>query len=120
MAQPKPNAGDVEFELGGQTVTLKCSLDACLQLTGGDSGIAGISERVRMMDLGTMCRVIRLGMGLGAGAIKDLEKQVYEAGLANTRQPLQAYLANIINGGKPFAPKDDEDQGEGQAAAAAD
>lgn len=105
---PLPGAGDVELELGGETVVLKCSPEVALTLARergsiyGHEQAEGVVQRLLACDIDTMCLIIRLGCGQGRNAVPNLPKMVYEAGIVRVRDALSRYIGSLANGGKPF------------------
>lgn len=107
--KPQLGDGDVEIELDGETVTLKCSLGAAIALTrapGGLYGTGSVAERLLRCDIDTMCMVIRAGLGVGPSAIKDLPEKVYRTGLVNVRGELASFIGRVANGGRPVVEED--------------
>jgi hypothetical protein len=107
MTNPKPaelGAGDTVITLTGEEITLKPSLDCCIQLTTDPRGIFGgedsIYGRIGKLDIAVMAKVIRLALGLGASAVKDLEQRMFDTGLDTLRDPLWDFLGAVVTGGR--------------------
>lgn len=106
---PMPGAGDVTFDLAGQTVTLKCSPQAALAISRqpgsfyGTGNIPGVVDRIMGRDIDTICAVIRAGLGLAPGAVPDLAAQVYQSGLLGIGSAVLPFIGNLANGGKPIS-----------------
>lgn len=109
MSKPEIGAGDVEIELDGETIVLKPSLGACQALCRAPGGLyratpydaPSVADRLTAFDLDTMALIIRAGLGLGPGAVKDLEEKIYNTGLLNLRLPLSNFVGIVANGGRP-------------------
>lgn len=114
MSKAELGAGDVALELDGETVTLRPSLEACIALTTDPRGLFGegsIYDRIQKLDIAVMARILRLGLGIGASAVKDLEGQMYKTGLATLREPLSEFCGIVVTGGRRM---DDADQAKGE------
>jgi hypothetical protein len=107
-ASPMPGAGDVTFDLAGETITLKCSPQAALTLSRepgaiyGSANVQGVVDRVLACNLDTLCVVIRAGLGLGPGAVTGLPEKVYATGLLNVRAAVLPFIGALANGGQPI------------------
>jgi hypothetical protein len=96
----KPAAGPqpVEITLGGETVTLKPTLEAALTLSRMNAGIYGpgtIGERLVRFDLDAYVAVIRAGLGLSGNAVRNLDEQVFRAGMVNLTSPLTRFVISL-------------------------
>lgn len=124
MSKPELGAGDIEVEIGGEKYTLKPSLGACMALTSDPAGLIGSENslfmRIGKLDITVMARVIRLGLGVGAGALRDLEEKIYSTGLTTLVDPLQQFLIVVVNGGRLPGKEDEKKAGEDEAAPQAD
>lgn len=117
-------AGEVEIELGDETVILKPSLDCCLTLSRMNAGIYGpgtIGERLSRYDLDAYVAVVRAGLGLSGNAVKNLDELVFRAGMVNLLRPLTRFVIAL---GDPDNRRKEEGDGArpqtlGEAAAAA-
>lgn len=124
MSKPEIGAGDIEIVLDGETVVLKPSLQACQTLCRAPGGLyrasaydaPSVADRLLAYDLDTMAMIIRAGLGLGAGAVKELEEKIYNTGLLNLRLPLSNFVGIVANGGRPPAKLEDIASPPDQAA----
>ncbi len=110
MSKPEIGAGDLKLELDGEEVVLKPSLGACTGICRAPGGIYGpgsVAERLARCDLDTMAMLIRLGLGVGPSAIKELEERIYRTGLIVVRDVLQEFVVIVANGGRPLEPEPD-------------
>jgi hypothetical protein len=117
MSNPTPaelGAGDIVIKLNGEEVTLKPSLEACIHLTTDPRGLFGgedsIYGRIGKLDIGVMAKIIRLGLGIGASGVKDLEQRMFTTGLDTLRDPLWDFIGAIATGGRKME-TDGEDGG---------
>lgn len=97
-AATTPGNGDVQIELGGETVTLKLTLECCRTLSRMNSGIYGpgtIGDRLTRMDIDAYCDVVRAGLGLTGNAVKNLDQLVFEAGMVNLTRPLTRFIIGL-------------------------
>jgi len=115
-----PGAGDLTFELGGETLILRRSLGALIAFNqyNGRAGIFGVAGRAGLIDhLGNSDTeaagfVIRQGLGLGPSAVKDLEERVFQEGVAAVCRKLIPWVTSLLS--QPAA-EGDETGGEGGA-----
>jgi hypothetical protein len=116
----------VEITLGGDTVTLKPTLDCALTLSRMNAGIYGpgtIGERLVRYDLDAYVAVVRAGLGLTGNAVKNLDELVFKAGMVNLLRPLTRFVISLGDPeGKRAEAEDDADAplSLADAAAAAD
>lgn len=108
MSKPELGAGDVAIELDGEPVVLKCSYEACTALCRAPGGLysvngsSSVASRILQADIDTIAFVIRLGLGLGASAVKSLDEQIYRTGIVNLVGPLSVFVGNVARGGQPL------------------
>lgn len=110
--KPQVGAGDIAITLDGAPAVLKPTLECCQTLSrtsGGLYGPGSISERLSRYDFDVYPLIIRAGLGLGAGAVKELDGQVYAAGMLKLIGPLSKFIANVANGGMPPSEGSDKD-----------
>jgi|HubBroStandDraft_1064217.scaffolds.fasta_scaffold319065_2 hypothetical protein len=117
-----PGAGDVELDLGGgEIVTLRCTPAAVLRLSRMYSGLADfdnpnadtVHRRIKRYDPDAMAAVIRAGAAVGSAADPKLPEKVYAFGLYKMSIELDAYLALLLNAGRPISAPAKEGDGEG-------
>ncbi len=78
MSKAELGAGDVPIELDGEAIVLRCSYDAAASLCRAPGGLysvngsSSVASRILGADIDTIAFVIRLGLGLGASAVKSL------------------------------------------------
>lgn len=104
MSEMKP--AEVEITLDGESVTLRCTLEAAIAINTHFQGFLIAYQRVSNMDIQSAAVVVRYGAGMDAKAAKDLMGKIHATGIGKLTGPLAAYISLLITGGK--AAKDDE------------
>lgn len=92
------NQGEVDTPLG----TLRCTLRASKEVCAYFGNFVNANERVAMVEQEAMTRVIAAGLGKTP---KEVEEQVYEAGLLNLAAPVKKWLDLLANGGREYVPQ---------------
>jgi hypothetical protein len=103
-------AGNVDIELGGETLNLRPNLKAAQTISRQTGGIRAAIEAVTNFDLDAMVTVIGLGLGLDGKALKELPERIYETGMGSLVAPVTRYLVILANGGR----MPDDEGGEGE------
>lgn len=107
---------EVEIDLNGEIITLKCTLEAATRINTHFAGFGKAYDRVVQMDLDAYVALIRHGAGLDANAAKELPPRIFRAGLANLTGPLSRYVALLISGGRASGADEPGEAGRGGAA----
>ncbi len=113
MSKPELGAGDVPLELDGEEIVLKCSYDAAVNLCRAPGGLysvngsSSVASRILAADIDTIAFVIRLGLGLGASAVKSLDERIYRTGIVNLIGPISLFVGNVARGGRPLVEEPD-------------
>lgn len=98
--------GDVALDLGGdEPDVLCCSLGAAKEINTRFGTMLDAARRVDAVDISAITFIIAKGLQKPYAAV---EKKVYRAGVTNLIGPVNVFLINLGNGGKP-KPVDDED-----------
>lgn len=100
------NTGDVDIQLGGEKVTLRCSLRAAKEVSATFGNYAEVFRKLGEFDHFAYVAIVAAGLGMSP---KDVEADVYHTGLRNLVNPLSTYITLLSNGGRP--PKDDDAKG---------
>ena len=110
--KPAPGAGDVPIDLGGETMFLKSTLEACVAISNLRGGLNMAVQRCLALDFDATCDIVCLGLGATSGQQrKEVRQLVYEAGLINCQAPCILFIRTIANGGIiPPAPEEGEEQ----------
>ena len=102
-------AGNVDLDLGGETVTLRPTLRAAQAISKQNGGIMAAVQAIARFDLEVMTAVISLGLNITTPReINDLAEKVWSTGMADLVEPVTRYLTILANGGRPV-----ESGGEG-------
>lgn len=105
--------GDVEFELAGETVTLKPTFLAATRIPKQFGGYMPAIDLVSKLDPAAMQSVIAHGMGLTNHGQKGLDDRIWRTGYAKVAAPCIEFLTVLMNGGKkPNESETEEAKGE--------
>ena len=105
-----PGEGDVPFELNGNPVVLRPTLNACLGLSRLHNSMQQTMDKVWAMDMDTIVTVV--GLGLNQPVDRKLQEDVYKTGLFIIRGPVIKFITIVNNGGRPYADEDDTEEKE--------
>lgn len=100
VTEATPGIGDVELELGGETITLRPSLNAAMKLSTRAGGISGLVQKCLNLDIEAISDVIIIGGGIKVQP--DTKEKIFMQGLLDLSAPCIKYLNNLANGGKPL------------------
>ena len=92
---PAIGSSDVEIDLLGEKVVLRGTIEAALAISDAGGGVFGegtLAERLKRYDLRAYIQIIRVGLGLGPNAVKDLDEKVFRSGMVNLIGPLTKYV----------------------------
>lgn len=89
--------GQVELQLGDETLTLKPTLAALEKIDRHFGSIREAIVQVGNLSLTAMVVVIVAGSGLVGEAAKEVSEKVFRAGLVNVAAPLSDYLTVLLN-----------------------
>lgn len=111
-----PGAGDLQLELGGETLILRRTLGAMLAFNGYNNraGIWGVGNRDGLVahlgnsDIAAAGFVIRQGLGIGPSAVKDLEERIFVEGVSLVNSKLIAWVSTLV---APTVTEVDDDDG---------
>lgn len=103
--------GQVEIELGGETVTLNPTLAAMEKINRHFGSLREALTRCASLDFTGVVVVIAAGAGLGQEGTKRLPDQVFQAGILNVIGPVSDYLTTLMN---PAGQSAGEGSGEGK------
>ena len=106
-----PGGGDVEIDLDGEKHVLRCNYKAYSQINREIPG--GIFEAIRVVgsgDINAIESVIAAGVGFTDIGRRNLGDKIFKTGTRNLNLPLQTYLLNLANGGRPFENKDGSEE----------
>jgi hypothetical protein len=88
------------IKLGGQDVSLQFDLTAAKAVNAHFGSFTAAFRRIIEFDFVAYCAVVAAGTDQD---IKDIEADVYEAGMPDLAKPLADYLSALANGGRPPA-----------------
>lgn len=89
--------GQVELQLGDETLTLQPTLAALHKIDRAFGSLREASERVANLSLDALVTIITAGAGLDAQAAKALPERVFRAGILNLVGPVSEYLLVLMN-----------------------
>lgn len=101
--------GEVEITLNGKSETLRSSLDAAKRVNAL-GGFMHVHTKLQAYDFDYFVMVIAAGLGKKA---PDIESAVYKTGLPKLLGDVSMFVNYLANGGKPFAPVEETEPGEG-------
>lgn len=99
------NSPEVNLDLGGETLTLKCTLGAAQKISRHFGGLYPASQQVMSLSLEALVAVIRHGAGLTDAETKSLPEKVFQAGIGDVAAKAVIFLGYLNNGGRVEAPK---------------
>ena len=103
--------GDVTINLGGEALTLKCTLEAAMVVDETLGGFAEAMRQVSNFKLSGYVAIIAAGLGRKQTEIREA---VFREGLTNLVGPVTEYTTLLANGGrKPEAVAEAAKTGEG-------
>lgn len=102
-----PGSADIVFELDGEEVTLKPTLQACIAISKLHDNPTITAGQITDMNFDVIVRV--LGIALNRAPNKLLQEQVYRTGVLDIRAPLIQFVHVVNNGGRPVTDTDAED-----------
>ena len=89
--------GDVKITLGGEELSLKCTLKAAMTV---DDALGGYQEALRLVSAFKLAAfVVTVAAGLGRTP-HDVKEAVYREGMPNLINPVSEYLMLLANGGR--------------------
>lgn len=109
----KFDQGEVSISLNGEIVVLKPSINAWRSISRQYGGMIPASQKLQSFDIDAMVFVIQTGAQLSGDAARNLDRRVYENGIAELLRPLIEYLNLLGNGGRPPSDAGDEGSAEG-------
>lgn len=92
------NQGDVELELNGETVSLACTLGAAKQINARFGSFADAARRVALFDFSAYVLIVAAGLNKKE---KEVEADVFAAGIKRITKPVNDYIISLSNGGQP-------------------
>lgn len=92
--------GDVEIQLGGEPVTLRCTLGAAKAVNSYFGNFVAANRAVTEIALDAM--VVVIAAGLGAKRDAEFEEKVFASGLLDLNPPVKRYLDLLANNGRPY------------------
>jgi hypothetical protein len=110
-------SGQVEIDLGGDTVALLPTLNAATRISRQFGGFQGALQRIQASDLDAYVSVIQHAIGMRTEAeTKGLREKVWGTGLNRLVLPLTEYVLMLANGGRALdePAEDDASQGKGE------
>lgn len=84
--------GQVDIELGGETVTLKPTLGAMQKINRKFGSLLAAAQQVQTMDFEALAFILAAGCGR-----KSVEQEVFETGVINLIGPAANYIAALMN-----------------------
>lgn len=84
--------GQIDVELGGETVTLKPTLGAMQAINRRFGNLREAIQQVESFNFEAVSFIIAAGCGR-----KDVSQEVFETGVINLMAPSANYLANLMN-----------------------
>ncbi len=91
--------GEVVTPLG----TLRCTLRAAKEVSAYFGNYLDVFKKLAVFDHDAYVAIVAAGLGK---ARKDVEEDVYKAGLPTLTEPLSDYIGLLSNGGRPAATDD--------------
>ena len=113
-ANAKTKPVEVRLDLGEEVYFLVPTLSAIKKINRQFGNLQNCFTKLRGMDFVSMVYIAQVGSDARGDYGKELENQIYRAGLAEAIGPLIEYVGILINGGRPLedAPIDrDDDEG---------
>lgn len=101
--------GEIEIVLAGKPYTLRCTPLAFKRV----NALGGFSEafrRIASFDADAYTTIIAAGLNKKAVEVEDL---IYKTGIPNIVSEVSEFVSQLLNGGKPYKPEDDEGAGGG-------
>jgi len=99
--------GQVEFELGDNTITLKPTLKALMRIEAHFGGMRAAIERCGDLSLDGLAVIVAAGAGMKP---KDIQEDLFAEGITNVLPHATEYLLLLLN---PTG-KEAEEQPEGE------
>ena len=103
--------GQVDLELGDETVALKPTLNALVKINKRFGSIREAVSEVQNLNFEAICYVVQEGAGLNPRQADELREAVFRTGLFNVMPQLCDYLTKLMN---PTG-KDEKDDDQGKA-----
>lgn len=95
--------GEMAVPYGDGKVTLTANLFAAKGISRHFGGFQSAMNKVASGDLDAFTAVVRYGLGIRSDAeAKDIESQVFRAGILRLTAPLTEFVLICANGGKPI------------------
>lgn len=91
--------GQVELQLGDETLTLKPTL-AALEKIDDEFKVGGLREainKVASMKLDAVAFIVCAGAALDQKASREIKEKIFRAGLLNVVGPVSDYLVSLMN-----------------------
>lgn len=110
--EAEPGAGNIAITLEGKELELVPTLQACMLISGIAGGLHAAAQRCGMLDMDTICQVIKAGLGLNPRQAQMLPKAAYETGLMSLSGPCIDFINVVGNGGRPLPPEGEEEPDE--------
>lgn len=97
MSDARLGAGNVEFKLDGEQLTLRPSLRAAQAISRQGGGIRAVLRSISDLDFDMITYIIAVGLGKKPAEVEDA---VYRTGLPDLVDPVTTFVAVIANGGR--------------------
>lgn len=95
-------AGDVQFVLDGETVTLRPTLRAAQALSKQSGGLMSAVQAVGRLDIEVITSVIAMGLNITTPReVSGLAERVWSTGVVDLVEPVTRFLGILANGGRP-------------------
>ena len=108
MTKPSIGIGNIEVNLGGESLVLRPSLAAALAISRKDGGIMSMVQACTRFDLDAIAFVVAQGLGRPASEVTEL---IWNTGIAKVAPAAIQFCTVLSNGGRPLGASGGEEKG---------
>lgn len=105
---------DIEIELGGETVSLRCTLGAFKDVSGQFGGFVRAFQKLAEVDIDAIAYIIAAGIGKHKNSRERerIVEKLFEGGLDEVLPKVTEYLGLLSGGGKKREEAQSDAEGE--------
>jgi len=93
----KATFGQVDVTLGGETLTLKPTLDALTRIERRFGSVRVAAQNVADLQLDAVVQIIAVATNMSKTDLKELPEAVFAEGIVNVVAPVSEFLMTLLN-----------------------